>query len=252
MEMTDGFAWVENNRLKIIRYVNHYRGYAPYDMEDYMQNAYLAAVEALEVVCASKGRVGFPQAFWVRFRAILGNQVPHATSGGTGSRSIPRNTCVNIEDYEEVVSSVVSRRTTSTHHRLRLEALRHQVIASMAPLLTEREMIVLAGALGSGPAGYQSNYEMARVLGCVVSHVRTIRKRMVEKLYAAYGFHGNYLDKQYGMSRRFTGCVCTRRENNQMTLQRKPRPVLTRSPRDAPCIKKKKNSRLCSASSCDT
>ena len=219
MQITDCFQWVDANRLAIIRFSNRYRGYAPYDAEDFMQNAHLAAVEALGVVCKTEGRVRFPQAFWVRFRAVLAMQVPHPESKGSCSHSIPVSDCSCLEEDRYPGEWDPWGGADGVSREMRCNA----VIEHMLPKLDTRELLILEGALGIGPFGYLSNYEMATRLGCVVSHVRSIRKRVVAKLYEAYGCHGISPDDHDGLCRRYAAFERSRLKRERVVFKRKSR-----------------------------
>ena len=50
MEARDAIVWVEENKKRILRKAETYASYTPYDTEDFLQDAYEAAIKASDIM----------------------------------------------------------------------------------------------------------------------------------------------------------------------------------------------------------
>jgi len=66
MNGEEAVAWVERNRGLVIKKVGLLKSNTPYDLEDFLHDAYEAALMALRI--SSRKEISFPPVFWVIFR----------------------------------------------------------------------------------------------------------------------------------------------------------------------------------------
>lgn len=168
MDFMTAIEWVRSNARRIWRKAENYRIYSPYDNEDYLQEAYLSALVAVNR-SAAKG-IGFEPAFWTIFKEQLGKMTPHPESS-SGSSSIPSHLC----DIEiETVDILLEERGGEPD----IEA----IYCKINRYLTKREQQVLCLALGITHEGRLSNYEIAKLLGCRESNVRDAMNKALERV----------------------------------------------------------------------
>ena len=98
---SQALAWVEANKKTLTRRARKYLAFAPYVLEDYLQDARLAAIEAFRIR-ETKGDSGssFHAYFWLAFRARIAEIVPLPGTFRTGtltSHSIPSTWMVPVD-----------------------------------------------------------------------------------------------------------------------------------------------------------
>jgi DNA-directed RNA polymerase specialized sigma24 family protein len=150
--------WVTANKRCLLRRARRYLRYAPYDLEDFLQEAFLAAIEAFRIRQA-KGDLAtpFPAYFWVLYKARLASVVPFPTSAkkGASCRSIPGTWAVPAEDVLENIPSPHSDPSVD---------LPPLAIASLRAC-TPRARTALMLHLGFGDQGRMTPGDIGRELG---------------------------------------------------------------------------------------
>jgi len=170
MDFQQALAWVKGNEAVIKGYITKYRNFSPYEERDYMQEAYESAFIAASR-CGEK-KIKFEAAFWKIFRCQISVITPAPDILTHGSNSIPSHFC------SDDLSSVAENRSQARQKEPDIEA----IFQSVRHHLTEKEQQVLYWALGIGMEGQMSNYEIADRLGCVVSNVRDILSRALDRI----------------------------------------------------------------------
>lgn len=170
MELYQAVEWVKDHRKAIKGYIAKYRMFSPYEECDFMQEAFEAAIIAADR--SEKKHIHFEAAFWTVFRSQISVITPSPDILTHGSNSIPSHLCT------ENLDSISEMRLRKGNVKPDIEA----IYDSICHLLTEKEQKVLYLSLGIGNEGKLSNYEIAERLGCVVSNVRDILKRALERI----------------------------------------------------------------------
>lgn len=170
MDFQQAMAWVKDHEAVIRGYIAKYRNFSPYEECDYMQEAYEAAFVAASRY--SEKKIKFEAAFWKIFRNQISVITPAPDILTHGSNSIPSHFC------SDDLSAVTEKRSQERQKEPDIEA----IFQSVRHHLTEKEQQVLYWALGIGMEGQMSNYEIADRLGCVVSNVRDILSRALDRI----------------------------------------------------------------------
>ncbi len=170
MDFDRAFAWVNENEAVIKGYIAKYRNFSPYEECDYMQEAFESAFIAANR-CSEK-KIKFEAAFWKVFRSQISVITPAPDILTHGSNSIPSHVCSDDLTY------VAENSAKGIQKEPDIEA----IFQSVRHHLTEKEQQILYWALGIGREGKLSNYEIADRLGCVVSNVRDILSRSLDRI----------------------------------------------------------------------
>ncbi|MDD2732613.1 MAG: sigma-70 family RNA polymerase sigma factor [Desulfuromonadaceae bacterium] len=170
MDFQQAAEWVKDHETVIKGYIAKYRMFSPYEERDFMQEAFEAAMIA--AIRSKQKHICFEAAFWKVFRNQISVLTPSPDILTHGSNSIPSHLCT--KDLASISGRSTRRRTKQPD----IEA----IYKSICHLLTEREQQVLYLSLGIGKEGRLSNYEIADHLGCVVSNVRDILNRALERV----------------------------------------------------------------------
>lgn len=170
MDFYHAAAWVKENEAIIKGYASKYRKYSPYEECDFMQDAFEAAMIA--AVRSKKKNIRFEAAFWTIFRCQISVTTPCPDMLTHGSNSIPSHLCTDD------LTMIVGNRAKVKMKQPDIEA----IFNSIYHLLTQKEQQVLYLSLGIGDEGKLSNYEIAERLGCVVSNVRDVINRALERI----------------------------------------------------------------------
>lgn len=170
MDFYQAAAWVKENEAIIKGYITKYRNFSPYEECDYMQEAYESAFIAA-TRCSEKN-IKFEAAFWKVFRSQISVITPAPDILTHGSNSIPSHFC--SDDLSAVAEKSAKGKRKEPDIEVIFQSVRHH--------LTEKEQQVLYWALGIGMEGQMSNYEIADRLGCVVSNVRDILNRALDRI----------------------------------------------------------------------
>lgn len=94
--------WVRDNRPIIFKKIRSYTACTPYDKDDFLQDAHLAALQALEI--SKKKNIPFETCFWYQFRPMLRSSALDFTDNdqnknrGNASTSPTTLMCINIEN----------------------------------------------------------------------------------------------------------------------------------------------------------
>ncbi len=84
--------WVDQNTKQIIGHAKKYLPFAPYDRDDFLQDAYEAALEASSI--STERQISFPACFWIVFKGKISDVTPNPGSKRNGgSHSPPSNFC---------------------------------------------------------------------------------------------------------------------------------------------------------------
>jgi RNA polymerase sigma factor (sigma-70 family) len=175
MDFQQADVWVKDHEAVIKGYIAKYRKFSPYEECDYMQEAFEAAMIAS--VRSKKKHIRFEAAFWKVFRSQISVITPSPDILTHGSNSIPSHICTDD------LTSISRKRTKGKSKQPDTEA----IFNSICHLLTEKEQLVLYLSLGIGMEGRLSNYEIAERLGCVVSNVRDILNRALDRIKTLVG-----------------------------------------------------------------
>lgn len=170
MDFQQAMAWVKDHEAVIKGYIAKYRNFSPYEDCDYMQEAYESAFVAASRY--SEKKIKFEAAFWKIFRNQISVITPAPDILTHGSNSIPSHFC--SDDLSAVAEKSSRERQKEPDIEAIFQSVRHH--------LTEKEQQVLYWALGIGMEGQMSNYEIADRLGCVVSNVRDILSRALDRI----------------------------------------------------------------------
>ncbi len=170
MDFQQAMAWVKNHEAVIKGFIAKYRNFSPYEDCDYMQEAYESAFVAASRY--SEKKIKFEAAFWKIFRNQISVITPAPDILTHGSNSIPSHFC--SDDLSAVAEKSSRERQKEPDIEAIFQSVRHH--------LTEKEQQVLYWALGIGMEGQMSNYEIADRLGCVVSNVRDILSRALDRI----------------------------------------------------------------------
>jgi RNA polymerase sigma factor (sigma-70 family) len=170
MEFQEATDWVYENEAVIKGYIAKYRNFSPYEECDFMQEALESAMIA--AVRSKKKHICFEAAFWTVFRNQISVITPSPSIRTHGSNSIPSNIC------SDDLTLISAMETTSRSNQPDIEAIYN----SICHHLTLKEQQILYFSLGIGDKGKLSNYEIAEQLGCVVSNVRDILNRALERI----------------------------------------------------------------------
>jgi DNA-binding CsgD family transcriptional regulator len=165
--------WVEDH-AKIIRgHIRKYLPFAPYDQDDYLQNAYEAALVAVQI--AKDRQIPFVACFWIVFRRRIAEVTPHPESRHHGGSQSPPMTICNSAGggYWEFAD----KSDWFPPPQIDIDRL----YLAVQDYLTEVERKVLSRALGIH-GGREAIKEIARNLGCSPANVRQSLNRVYDRL----------------------------------------------------------------------
>lgn len=171
MDFLRAVEWVKENEAVIKGNISKYRNFSPYEVCDYMQEAFEAAMIA-SLRCQKK-KISFEAAFWKVFRRQVSIFTPNPDDISNGSNSIPSHLCsVDLESVS------IKQKPKSRRKKPNIEA----IYFAVSHFLTEKEQQILYMSLGIADEGRLSNYEIAERLGCSVANVRDILGRAHRRL----------------------------------------------------------------------
>ena len=205
MTSVEAVAWVDKNKAMVIGQAKQYVNYTPYDVVDYVQDAYAAAVEAA-CCCQNNPGLVFRAVFKVIFKRMVAKITPFPDeareehqknrrdqkvltvetddnyeaeeqkrpyySGGTSS-SYPANWRADI-DVEGMSRDKSLRRSKVDLEKVYLERVR--------PHLTEKEQTVMDLAIGTTCEGSHSYSEIGKKLGITRETAKKQVTRTVTKI----------------------------------------------------------------------
>jgi len=169
-------AWVDQNAKQITGHSRKYLPYAPYDQEDFLQDAYEAALEAAAI--SEDRQVFFPACFWTLFKGKIAAVTPNPESKcRAGSSSPPRTAC----DWSDFISKQFVQENSTCH----LEPLFNIDIDQAYPFvrhyLTPKEEQILEALLGIH-GGTMKIKEAARYLECSPANIRQALNRVCRRI----------------------------------------------------------------------
>jgi DNA-directed RNA polymerase specialized sigma24 family protein len=168
----EAVRWVQEHAKVIQGHVRKYLPFAPYDQDDYLQDAYEAALTAVQI--AKDRQIPFAACFWIVFRRRITAVTPHPESRHRGgSKSPPMTIC----DFDSDKNWDFADKENGANSRIDIDRL----YLTVRDYLTEVERKVLSRALGIH-GGRQAIKEIARNLGCSPANVRQSLNRAYDRL----------------------------------------------------------------------
>lgn len=168
MDFFKAMQWVQDNEPTIKSKIRQYRKFTPYDMCDFLQEAYEAALVA--VLRSQEKNIPFEAAFWTTFRNKISVLTPDPNFTH-GSNSIPSHICYgDIEAVEQ------------TSHRSEEGADIEAIFEAISHHLTARERETLSLSLGVAEQGKLTTHEIADLYGCSDFNVRDTLKRAFRRI----------------------------------------------------------------------
>jgi hypothetical protein len=174
----EAILWVDQNVKQIQGHTRKYLAFAPYDQEDFLQDAYEAALEAVNV--SVDRQIPFPACFWVVFKGKVSDVTPNPKSKrNAGSFSPPSNYCdwtdfsrddfnqARIEENDESLSSID------------IDEVYHLIRHCLTP--AEKRVVELLLGIHEGPMKIR---EAARHLDCSPANIRQALNRACSRLSA--------------------------------------------------------------------
>ncbi|TYO96805.1 hypothetical protein EDC39_11293 [Geothermobacter ehrlichii] len=171
MTAEDAVTWVNRNAHAIRGHIRKYLPFVPYDQEDFMQDAFEAALIAARI--ASEREIPFAACFWVTLRSKISSVTPHPESAHHSGSSSPPSTLCSSEDGLDRVEA----RPPSITDRIDMDRLFWMI----SRFLTQKESRVLGMAIGLD-GGRRGIREIARILGCTPANVRQTLSRAYQRL----------------------------------------------------------------------
>jgi hypothetical protein len=156
----DAVAWVKQHRKIIARKAQNYTVYAPYDIEDYLQDAYVAAIIATEI--SQKKNLPFAPCFWTTYRDLVSITTPMPSSDNA-SKSPGPSKCDDIAGFE-----------ISIAHDLAFQVDIDQLFLLIKDHLTVTQREIFKLTLGIDQNGRHGIRETARYLQCSTSNVTQV------------------------------------------------------------------------------
>ncbi len=168
MDFFKAIEWVQNNEPTIRSKIWQYRKFTPYEVSDFLQEAYEAALVAS--LLSQEKDIPFEAAFWTTFRNRISVLTPDPNFTH-GSNSIPSHLCTEDIDSVELIGS-------DSNDGIDVEA----IFEAVAHHLTERERQTLSLSLGVTERGQLSSHEIAALFGCSDFCVRDTLKRAYRRI----------------------------------------------------------------------
>lgn len=165
--------WVNSIRKEIAGKVWVYRKYAPYDLDDYLQDAYESAVIAAKI-CPRIGDELYRRIFWRLFKDAIAEIVPWPEGMQTRtnlSMSVPLSLYADLDEQADLTDGNLSDDPKD------LEEMYQEFSAS----LTERQSEILFLRLGLSDRGRLSHADIAKTLNLDRSTVRLHLKAIRHK-----------------------------------------------------------------------
>lgn len=153
----DAVAWVKKNQKSIAKKARFYSHYAPYDLEDYLQDAYVAAFIATDISLEKK--LPFAACFWTTYRDLVSMTTPMPTSDRS-SKSPGPSMCINIDYFEISIAKDLAFQVDIDH-----------LFFLIKDHLTATQMEILGLMLGIEQNGRYGIRETARHLRCSTTNV---------------------------------------------------------------------------------
>jgi len=169
-------AWVDENAKQIAGHSRKYLPYAPYDQEDFLQDAYEAALEAATV--SMERQVFFPACFWTLYKGKISAVTPNPDSRcKAGSSAPPRTSC----DSSDFTSKQFAQEYTTCDFEPLFNIDIDQAYPFVRHCLTPKEEQILEALLGIH-GGTMKIKEAARHLECSPANVRQALNRACRRI----------------------------------------------------------------------
>lgn len=202
METANAIKWVDDHKRDILRKAEMYVTYAPYCTEDYLQDAYEAAILAAKVV--TDDLVAFEKVFRNFHRQIIFKVTPYPEEDRPLRKSVAKDLLkagVNPDTFvqpKKVRSGSISmsypanRRAFVPLHQIEMVAgdAREEIDLQAAyaryaePTLSKTEKAAMELALGFGVSGSLTSREIGVALGIEGGSVRNLITRAIDKTRA--------------------------------------------------------------------
>ncbi len=172
----EAIDWVDQNARQILGHARKYLPFAPYDQEDFRQDAYEAALEAARV--SAERDIPFPACFWILFKGKISDVTPFPGSRrNAGSCSPPSTFC----DWTDFSTKVFGQATSADACPSQPIVDIDQIYSFIRPYLTvvENQVLELIFGIHDGPMKIR---ETARHLGCSPANVRQTLNRVCNRL----------------------------------------------------------------------
>ena len=166
----EAVAWVDQNARMIQSHTRKYLSYAPYDQEDFLQDAYEAAIVAARV--SADRQIPFPPCFWITFKGEIAGVTPYPDSGHhAGSFSPPTTMCFSSEFFDW------GNNSAGTLFHIDIERVYWIIREHLTP--ADDELLEMALGIRGGRKAIR---EIARDFGCSPANIRQKLNRIYRRL----------------------------------------------------------------------
>jgi RNA polymerase sigma factor (sigma-70 family) len=161
--------WVRDNRPIIFKKIRSYTACTPYDRDDFLQDAHIAALQALEI--SKKKNILFETCFWYQFLPMLRSSALDFTDNdqnknrGNASTSPTTLMCIDIEN---VNPNFPDRKDSPFTDQIDPDLFFNKISKHIP--LRQRKIIKLL--IGCGVHGKHKIREIAKILNISESYVR--------------------------------------------------------------------------------
>lgn len=163
----EAVAWVNQHQNIIARKARYFTFYTPYDTEDYLQDAYVAAIIASDI--SQKKDIPFAACFWTTYRDQASMVTPMPS--GSASKSPSPSRCDDITKFEISIA-----RDLASHIDI------DELFFLIKGHLTAKQIKILSLMLGIDQNGRYGTRETARYLRCSTTNVVQIFCQGVDRI----------------------------------------------------------------------
>ena len=194
MNASDAIKWVDNNKKRILKKAETYTSYTPYAAEDFLQDAYEAAIKAGAIVSADIS-ANFESVFRVVHRQIVFKVTPypeegryaHNDDGSSMKKRHPKKPCggasMSFPSNQRVFTSLDSfhKKNEDDEEEVDLAAAYEKYTE---PTLSKQEKVIMEQALGLTREGCLTSKEIGKSMGINGASVRKMIIRAIDKTRA--------------------------------------------------------------------
>lgn len=161
--------WVRDNRPIIYKKIRTYTACTPYDRDDFLQDAHIAALQALEI--SKTKNIPFETCFWYQFRPMLRSCALDFTDNdqnknrGNASTSPTTLMCIDIEN---VNPNFPDRKDSSFTDEIDPDLFFNKIHKH----ITRRQRKIIKLLIGCGAYGKHKIREIAKILNFSEGYVR--------------------------------------------------------------------------------
>ena len=161
--------WVRDNRPIIFKKIRSYTACTPYDKDDFLQDAHIAALQALEI--SNLKNIPFETCFWYQFRPMLRSCALDFSDNdqnknrGNASTSPTTLMCIDIEN---VNPNLPDRKESSFTDQIDPDLFLNKIYKHITP--RQRKIIKLL--IGCGVYRKHKIREIAKILNVSEGYVR--------------------------------------------------------------------------------